>query len=584
MDRVYNVRNPPSPLPGEPSRDTAVGDGCADDTKAIQDGLNALSRYVPSVPCAFGNGLRKSPPHFSTLYLPAGIYRIRGRLRIPRSQNFRIVGDGERGGGFDTEVPRGTLIQQDLSDEPILVFEVADTHSWAIDGIGFTWLNPQGPPAGWTPPTDNAKQIMPGATSPGACGILFSGERTTPAVERTDFYHGRITNCGFTDGWRGISFDDTFTDGIQSVWDIHMDGLTMFNMVGAALSLVVPAGGIGMPVNSFRNAFIDNPRRVNVEPRIQIAQQGAFLFENVTMEHSSTGVVSCIDCQMTMRNVSVEHAQIRRAFGILFYFGGGQYTVDGLGIDGWMDGFEPGPTPAQDKRGFCTVINADGRYPDPSLGLAAGVPTTVVLSNFRASPVLPTAPNPDVGGFMALNEPVALLAGPTNTEYHVLNSPSMPVFNQDRRAVWNSGPARSQFGTYREFFAFTDAFTAPDSPMSAVVRMPEAKYVGPVNVGQVGARTARRVRVSFGAAPPSRPRVRPGDTVRIGPPAALQLGLIVTGSVLVNDAVDVQIFNSTGAPVNVPTEGWTIQAGGGPNSGAEQLIPPMPGGPPPLPF
>ncbi len=566
MEGIYNVRNPPV---GQPA---AYGDGCHDDTAAIQAGLDALRRR-DSQPkdCIKDDRLDAWPAYFAALYLPAGLYRITSRLLIPFAQHFRIVGDGERGGEYvDFTVPTGTMIRQDTPGEPILVFREYATHSWAIDGIGFTWLTPQGPPPGWVPSLKDAVQIAPGPTAPGACGILFSGK---PGATSTDFFHGRISNCSFTDGWRGISFDDSFLDGERSVWDTRMEGLTMTNMLGAGLSLVAPSGGIGMPINSFRNSFIDNPdsARKNLEDRIQIAQQGGFLLENVTLEHSSTRAISCTDCTMTMRNVSVEHAMIKKKNAKMVYFGGGSYIVEMFGFDGWMDGKDDAGA------GFCTIFNADGKYPNPSDARALGNPTTVVLSNIRALPLTPSAADPNKGGFIPLNEDVVLLGGASNTEYHVLNAPNLPVFPEARReAEWNvRNGLPNPRGPYRDLLIFSNF---QGETMSSVIKMPETKKTMMVSVGTVAAGEVATVRVSLvtsplGTPPPGQPQARPGDVVTLGLPGTLPAGLVVSGLVAEENTVDVRVYNATGKDVSVPDSVWTIQASGGPNSGAPQFIP-----------
>lgn len=586
MTGVYNVRNPPPVAEGMPPRPVAHGDGCHDDTPAIKAGLAALLRSGSSPEdCAKDNTLKSWPDYVAELYFPAGIYRITEPLEIPFSQHFRIFGDGERGGELDDIVPTGTMIRQDKAGQPIFVFKSKDTHSWAIEKLGFSWLKPQTPPAGWSPAPDNATQIAPGVTEPGAVAILFSGRQGSA---QTDYYHGRISNCHFQGGWRGISFDDSLVSGQVSLWNTRMEGLNMIDVLGAGLSLVVASGGIGMPVNSFRNSFMDNPRVPNVEPRIQIAQQGAFLMENVTLERSRTQVLSCVDCSMTMRNVSVEHAQIKKPLGIMIYFGGGQYAVETFGFDGWMDSKTP-----QGNQGFSTIINADGTYPNPDDERAFGNPTTVVLSNVQAAPLLPSAVDPEAGGFAPLNGPVVLLGGATNTEYVVLNTPKLPVFpGARRRAEWDlrltggqgSPTYEEVYGRYRELLTFSNELS---QVMSSVVKMPEIKKTTPVDIGTIAAGTVKTVSVSLVTSPsgkpaPGQPRARPGDMVRLGPPGTLPAGLVVTGFVSTDDSVNVRVYNATRAAVTVPyapadpTTWWTIEVSGGPLSGAEQFIPDQP--------
>lgn len=114
----------------------AVGDGCNDDTAAIQAHLDALQRSdaTPSGEC--GTGGDTWAPWPVAVYFPAGIYRITAPLRIPFTQFFRLYGDG-RGGSFQGTVPMGTIIRQDANGQPIIVFERPDTHNWTIERLGF---------------------------------------------------------------------------------------------------------------------------------------------------------------------------------------------------------------------------------------------------------------------------------------------------------------------------------------------------------------------------------------------------------------------------------------------------------------
>src|ERR1700754_1340814 len=55
----------------------AKGDGKADDTKALQAGLDAAA----------------TDPNHSVLYLPAGIYKISGTLNIDNRINMSLIGE-----------------------------------------------------------------------------------------------------------------------------------------------------------------------------------------------------------------------------------------------------------------------------------------------------------------------------------------------------------------------------------------------------------------------------------------------------------------------------------------------------------
>ena len=554
---------------------TAVGDGCADDTLALQEALDAMIRSGDSVSVSAcgetGQSRGKWGPYYAGVYLPAGIYRIDGRLRIPQTQNFRIFGDGGRGGGTNGDVPQGTLIRQDRPDEPILVFDRKDTHSWAIERIGFTWKTQQGPAPGWAPPSDERQLFSKGVTGPGAVGILFSG---VPNADRSDYYFGRIRDCTFKRGWRAVSFDDSYRDGSMALWRTSMEGLVIQNMRGAGISLVAAEGGQGMPVNSIRDTFIDNSKTENVESQIRIAQQGNFTMENVTLEHSKTRVLACTDCTMTMRNVSMEHVAIRKRFGKMVYFGGGHYIVDTFSFDGFMDGRNP----SENEVGFTTVINAEGSPPNPSSDFSIGNPTTVKVSGVRAYPLRTTAKDPDEGGFVPLAETAVLFAGDSNTSYHLLDAPNIPVYSQARRTTeWDESLApdgrtkAEAFGLYKELFTFVEGF---GGNMSAVVRMPDVKATRTVFGDDALATPGRTYtqRVPLGDPPPGRPRARRGDAVRLGPPSNFPEGLTATGVVVADNSVDIRVFNGTNRNVPIPEGTWTILVGGGPRSGAPQIL------------
>ena len=55
------------------------------------------------------------------------------------------------------------------------------------------------------------------------------------------------------------------------------------------------------------------------------------------------------------------------------------------------------------------------------------------------------------------------------------------------------------------------------------------------------------------------PGAKPGNTVTIGAPAALDAGLLWCGAVSANDEVTIRVYNPTGSPIDPASATWTVR-------------------------
>ena len=336
---------------------------------------------------------------------------------------------------------------------------MSDTWGWEIDGLGFEWATPANPPTGWAARDfrDNIGGGYAAAGSPGSVAILLSG--IPGSSDETQYYNNRISRCSFENGWRGVAIDETYA-GVIALWNTQIEHCVFRKMTGAAFcTLNGTEGGIGMPNNSIRNTLIQyyEGLRANQEEMLILAQQGNFTAENVNFEGSTQRIVSCYDCTAAFRSISVEHAVLTgEAYPKLFYFGGGQYVVDVIGLDAWMD-----------ASSASTVFNVEGTDPAPSTpGNPArmGNPASLVLSGVRALPHDVTDADPRNGGFIPTGGPAFLVGGSQNATYRLLNQPQMPIYSDAKRLAWPGS------GTYERFMLWGEGWTVP--PMSHVVDSP----------------------------------------------------------------------------------------------------------------
>lgn len=524
----------------------AFGDGAHDDTAAIQAALDDLSRIVsaPSVmrdetSCdGFLEGPYKAWAAWAVaVYFPAGVYRLCGRLRIPYAQGFRIFGDGGRWGGIVYgDVPGGTVLRQDVDDEPIFAFEQNFTHGWTIERLAFTWANDQG-----APPSETLEN------RPGAVGIWFSSvPLTAPLPSNIDYYNARVSECTFQRCWRGIALDDrTEKDGGPAVpitlWGTEIAACGFWHLAGAAVSLRnAPGRYFGMPSNALRNLYVtNNSPRPNGEPQIVVDTQSACVMDTLDLEGSQNTngpTVIYAGGTVAMTGVHIEHVAVVKAYYRLIYVNQGPTTISGLTVDGFLNARPPRNT---DPNPFGSIIHAEDcnlvlsgatgyRTPDAALdGIALeGGHAYLVTANGKSSVRLlgtPNFPNPKLplGGI-----------------------PNDPLYKYQVR-LW-------------------DPYALGTAIPSAVVESEPARVLEQLTVAPLAAGAAVTVTVTI-------PGARPGDVVAAGAASGAPPELLVSGSVAVNDKVRLRLFNSGPAPVNA-SGWWSLAAGNGFASGGPQMV------------
>lgn len=558
----------------------AIGDGCADDTKAIQNALDALRVSLPAVACTEPAPTGCGPAHTQSwpeqpagLFFPPGIYNVCGPVRGGNLRNVRIFGTGGRGGrvGVGPDgAPVGSVLRQTRDGAPIFVFSGPESSGVTVERLGFTWRNRQVEPVGWSFREDLKSAMPPGYTDPGAVAILFTGSGGDD-----NFAHWRLTELNIEYGWRGIAIDDTYAQGIIAVFDTQIDHAQFSQLRGSAISLVNRSGFvIGMTSNSIRDVFVENYNAVNsanvvtffsenVDDQIRLLAQACCSLDNVDLEGSKVRVLSATDCLLTINNLYLEHVEIASPYPRMIYFGGGRYVVQGMNVDGLIDAQKD----SFNNNTFATLINAEHG-------------ADVVVAGVQAKP-FPSTNNPgrDVdrtGGFLPLRGP-AFLFGGADATYRVLDRPSLPVYQSgDRGTVeykrGTTGPVETL--TYRELGTWSDEW---GQRMTAVVRVPPAKASRnlaaiPVPAGQV---------VTVALAPGGTGELGPvvgariGDVVAFGPPV-IPAEIVVTAVVTASNKVEIRLVNPTGGSLTAPAGRWTLTVGGGEASGAPQLLPQEP--------
>jgi hypothetical protein len=111
-------------------------------------------------------------------------------------------------------------------------------------------------------------------------GILFAHRSGGPPKPNVDYFNGRIAECTFDRGWRGVALDDRpETEGGTGVpitlWGSEIASCRFTELSGSAVRLVnAPGLYFGMPSNALRDLFVQNWQRENVEPQVAVETQG----------------------------------------------------------------------------------------------------------------------------------------------------------------------------------------------------------------------------------------------------------------------------------------------------------------------
>lgn len=149
------------------------------------------------------------------------------------------------------EQPYTVTIRQTTNDEGIFEFDQDDTQTWLIDGLIFEWSSQQ-----TSSHTDSV-------------AIAFSGAGNS-------FYDGKISNCKFLKGFRGISIEGT---GTVTVSNSQIENCQFQEFIGSAIRLASPTAA-GMAGNSIESVFVHNYNSTNTEDQIYLSGQTAMTMLN----------------------------------------------------------------------------------------------------------------------------------------------------------------------------------------------------------------------------------------------------------------------------------------------------------------
>lgn len=177
----------------------AIGDGSTDDTAAIQAAITAT--LGASGGC---------------LVFPDGSYKITAKLVVPVGYGWEMRG-ASRG---------GARLVQFTANTPILSLEGANSHSFVIEKLLFSWNTQQ------TIAQTNAVAIKMGS-----------------GVANVSFYYWQVRDCFFQRGCRGIAADPANT---PLLWGFTIDNC-VFNAEMCGAAIYIPTAGAGQPRATISN-------------------------------------------------------------------------------------------------------------------------------------------------------------------------------------------------------------------------------------------------------------------------------------------------------------------------------------------
>lgn len=524
----------------------AMGDGAHDDRAAIQSALDALVRSATSTsreePSCDGQSeltLDAWDPWAVAVYFPAGVYRLCGRLHIPATRGFRLFGDGGRWGGTiyrtgdGRDVPGGTVLRQDVDNEPIFAFEQNYTHGWAIERFAFTWANDQGAPPAATL-----------ATRPGAVGVWFSSvPLSAPLPTNIDYYNARISECTAFRGWRGVALDDrTEAQGGPQVpitlWGAEIASSGFWDMAGSAVRLAnAPGRYFGMPSNALRDLYVVNRSDYkNSEPQIHVAEQGSCVMDSLDLEGRFHAPTLYAGGSVAISGLYFEHLDLRQPYYRAVYLNAGSATISGMSVDGLFDA-----TLAGDPNTLGSIIHADA--------------CNLVLSGALGY----RAPSAEGTGIWLLGGDAVLVTSSGGSSVHLASRPHFP----NPRLPVGGDP---QDPLYKYQVRLWDPYLNGTPAPEAIVWAEPVRRLWQLTASPLGSGTELTVSVPL-------PGARPGDLVTLGPPVGVPADLLVSGSVVANDAVRLWLFNAGTGPAN-PSGWWAVAAGNGFSAGAPQMVGP----------
>lgn len=292
----------------------AAGDGRTDDTKAIQNAINAAG--------AFGK-----------VYFPKGSYRITNTITIGRFPGLSIVGENWT----------GASIKMDVDNRPIFRFTSMDTHSVTMEELELTFT-----------------RLQTKDRNPNGIAVEYTNETSNS----NGLYHHvyrklRVVNAGY--GFK------TTSSGQLPVWGCKWEDI-MFWTVGTTCFYIRSSSAIGRPMNMFSNIKIFQDPSVVASSAFDM--QTEFSLDSLNCENWANTILkndSAFNC--IIRYVHVEHHRITVNYSLMFVLENGAYDVSGVSVSikSWTNSVH---TVLQGDGK--SVLNARNIYINPEQGVGSG--------------------------------------------------------------------------------------------------------------------------------------------------------------------------------------------------------------------
>ncbi|BBI31794.1 glycosyl hydrolase family 28-related protein [Cohnella abietis] len=268
MKQLINVKDSPY---------KAVGDGKADDTKAIQKAIDAA-----------GLG--------GNVSIPKGNYRITDTLNIGFYPGLSI--DGENW--------EGTVILMDASNRPIFRFNKQDTHTVTLSNLNLQYK------------TQQTKDGQPNSSAI---------EYTNSASNESGMYHHIYRKVRVTYATYGFNINSK--DQLP-IWGCKWEDIIMSN-IGTTCFRIRSGQPVGKPMNMFENIKIfQNAKAVS---SYAFDMQSEFLIDALDIEGWKNGILindSGFNC--VIRYVHAEHHVITEDYSSLFILQDGSYDVSAIDV------------------------------------------------------------------------------------------------------------------------------------------------------------------------------------------------------------------------------------------------------------
>lgn len=238
----------------------------------------------------------------TSLVFEPGVYEIDDVLKINGGSNplanFSIL----------AEQPYTVTIRQTTSNKGIFDFDQDTTHTWLIEGLILEW------------------STLQTSSQTSAVAVAFSN-----IDSGNGFFNGKISNCVFRGGFRGVSIEGA--TGQIPVWNTKIENCDFRDFAGRSISLASPSA-IGMPSNAIENVSIRNDATSNSEDQIYLSGQSAMNLRNLTLEGSTRRVIYADSSVLTIDGLHLANLALDEADPVLFFLANSGYDIRTVSLSG----------------------------------------------------------------------------------------------------------------------------------------------------------------------------------------------------------------------------------------------------------